>query len=78
MRIPDAERAVVAEEKITEYLLNPANPQNRGKAAFFARFGFTVRDWQELAAALRQIAVTDDVRETKTEAFGTRYVVIGA
>ncbi len=77
MRLPNAERAVVAMEKITEHLLNSDNPRNRVKAAFFTRFGFTIDDWQVLAAALRQIATTDDVRETKADSFGVRYVAIG-
>ena len=40
MKVPNAERAIVAPEKITAYLLNPANRENRGKAAFFLAFGF--------------------------------------
>ena len=34
---------IVEEEKITEYLLNSAHPDNGGKAAFFQKLGFNPR-----------------------------------
>src|SRR5438128_2782287 len=46
MNLPNANLAIVDREKITEYLLNAAHPDNGGKAAFFAGFGFTHRDWK--------------------------------
>jgi len=41
MKLPNAERAVVDREKIEEYVLNAAHPDNGGKAAFFLALGFT-------------------------------------
>jgi hypothetical protein len=77
MKLPNAERAIVAPEKIIAYLLNPANRQNRGKARFFLAFGFTVSSWQILAAALRTQAVHYDVDGMREDAFGVRYTIIG-
>lgn len=37
MRLPNAQNAVVDREKIADYLLNPAHPDNGGKAKFFAQ-----------------------------------------
>jgi len=34
MKLPNAEQAVIEQEKITDYPLNPAHPDNGGKAAF--------------------------------------------
>lgn len=45
-------RIVVPDAKVRDYLLNAANPGNRGKATFFARFGFHRAEWQVLQAAL--------------------------
>ena len=35
MKLPNAEKAVVEREKLADYLLNAAHPDNGGKAAFF-------------------------------------------
>jgi len=35
MNLPNAGEAVVEREKIVGYLLNPAHPDNGGKAEFF-------------------------------------------
>ena len=76
-QLPDAERAVVPERKIVDYLLSPSHPDGRGKARFFRGFGFSAAQWQVLAAALRRHAVENSVTMQSTTAFGTRYVVEG-
>ncbi len=40
MMTPNAHRALIAPEKITAYLLDPPNPQNRGNAGYLRAFGF--------------------------------------
>ena len=42
MKLPNAENAVVEREKIADYLLNPAHPDNGGKAPLL--FGRTASD----------------------------------
>jgi hypothetical protein len=44
MKLPNADRAFVAQEKIRDYLLNAAHPDNGGKAAFFMALGFRAED----------------------------------
>jgi tripartite-type tricarboxylate transporter receptor subunit TctC len=39
--------------KITGYLLSLSHPDDRTKAAFFMRFGFSAERWEELAEAPR-------------------------
>ena len=75
MKLPNAEHAIVAPEKIIAYLLNPTHPQNRGKAAFFSAFGFTGASWQILAAALRTQAMHYDVDGMREDAFGVRHIL---
>lgn len=52
MSLPDAEHATIAPEKVTEYLLVPEHRDNKGKAAFFFRYGFSMDAWETLATAL--------------------------
>ncbi len=77
MKLRDADRAIVERAKITEYLLNPANPRNRGKAAFFASFGFDTAHWYLLAAALRGHAAENEVMGTQMTAYGLQVTVSG-
>ena len=75
MKLPNAHLAVVEREKITGYLLNPAHPDNGGKAAFFQALGFSRDDWQTLTAAFRRLAVTAEVSHTVESAHGEKYIV---
>jgi hypothetical protein len=77
VKLPNAQRAVVAEQKITGYLLNPAHPAGGSKAHFFLRFGFSAADWRELAAALVRHAQENEVAEIEQTRHGVRYVVNG-
>lgn len=55
MKLPNAENAVVEREKIVEYRLNAAHPDNGGKAKFFEGLGFRRDQWERLAQALRTL-----------------------
>ena len=48
MRMPDAGRAYVPREKLTDYVLSPGHPVGRHKAWLLARAGFSLANWQEL------------------------------
>ena len=77
MKLPNAHLAVVEQGKVVAYLLNPAHPDNGGKAAFFAMLGFDRGDWPRFAAALRRLAVTGEVAKAMESLHGTKYVVDG-
>lgn len=77
MRMPDVDRAVVEERKITQYLLNAAHPDNGGKARFFDSLGFTVAGWRLLAEALRQHARDAEVLRCVESEHGCKYVLDG-
>ncbi len=63
MNLPNANLVTVDREKIVEYLLNPAHPDNGGKARFFLGLGFTAEQWQAFAEALRALAISFPVME---------------
>jgi hypothetical protein len=75
--MPNAERALVEREKVVDYLLNPAHPDNGGKAAFFERLGFRRARWEELADALSKLACTAEPAETIESPHGRKYVIVG-
>ena len=77
MKLPNAEKAAVEREKITEYLLNLTHRFGAGKARFFAGFGFRVEAWEELAAALKEHGQRHEVTIMKETGFGPRYEVEG-
>jgi hypothetical protein len=78
MNLPNGDEAIVEQQKVTEYLLNPAHPDGAGKAQFFMALGFHRDRWQDLASALRHLAVSAPVAESMTSSHGRKYVVIGS
>lgn len=77
MTLPNAHLAVVEREKITDYLLNPAHPDNGGKAPFFSALGFRPEDWETLAEALRRLASAAPVALSVETSHGEKYIVDG-
>ena len=76
MKLPNAERAIIEREKIVDYLLNAAHPDNGGKCAFFAALGFRPDDWIAMASSLRNLAMVAEVSEKLETAHGVKYIAI--
>lgn len=77
MTMLNAQLVVVERQKVVDYLLNPAHPDNGGKAQFFMSKGFAVSTWETFAAALRQLAIESPVATTTQTEHGTKYIVEG-
>lgn len=77
MRLPNAQQAGVERGKIIDYLLNPAHPDNAGKAPFFLALGFGRDEWQSLAGALVRMAETTEVAKCMESPHGRKYVLDG-
>lgn len=77
MPFPDAEHAIVAEEKICDYLLNADHPVGGSKALWFASIGYTLANWQQLAEDLLHLAIARDDFIAKPSLFGVKYEVTG-
>ena len=75
MRLPGAERAIVAPDKVRDYLLSPANPRARGKAQFFQALGFGPGNWEELRDALMATARTESASPGQNSEFGTKFEI---
>ena len=78
MKLPNHQTAVVPKAKITDYLLSVEHRDGRGKALFFTRFGFSMGDWQVLAAALLEHAAGHEVVRAEQTSFGVRYIIEGS
>lgn len=73
MFTPNAAQAVIAEPKITDYLL-----KNPGKAKFFLGVGFTLAQWRVLRDALLRHVITHEYVKVIPLDDGVKYVVEGA
>ena len=73
MKLPNVERAVIETQKIVDYLL----ADDRDKAAFFKRFGFSVEEWEIFANALHEHAVRHEVGKITSTSHGTKYIIEG-
>jgi hypothetical protein len=77
VKLPNAEKAVVGRDKIVDYLLNPAHPDNGGKAAFFELLGFRRDEWKTLAKSLQALAARTEITNSAASPHGRKYVIVG-
>ena len=77
MRLPNAERAIVEDAKVRDYLLSPEHPVGRGKARFFAALGFTRDGWSLLRDALLALAREGEAELGEATVFGQQYAIRG-
>ena len=55
--------AIIAPEKLRDYVLSPAHPDGRTKAEYLGRIGYTQAQWPRLEEDLRaQILVLEAMR----------------
>lgn len=72
-----AATAVIAPEKLRDYVLSPTHPDGRAKAAYLARLGYTQADWPRLEADLREQVLSLDAVPVKQSAYGQKYEILG-
>jgi hypothetical protein len=77
VRVPNAERAIIHSEKVTEYLLNLSHKRGGAKARLLLRFGYRSDSPQALEADLRSQHLSLDVTSTSTNPYGDVYEIDG-
>ncbi|MEM8864821.1 MAG: DUF6883 domain-containing protein [Planctomycetota bacterium] len=77
MPIPDADRAVVEDAKVRDYLLNLSHPDGGAKAIWFHSVGYTRDEWRHLAADLLSVARNCTTFDSETTRFGVKYLASG-
>lgn len=66
-RLPRADEAVIPDEKLVEYALNPHHPVGKHKARVFSSaLGLTRQDAPYLSAAIRDAVLTSPVTEIRS------------
>lgn len=75
--LPNAHRATIAPAKVKDYLLSPAHPVGRFKAAVFAALGYTQDHWQVLERDLLLMARTNPAFAGEPSPYGQKYEVGG-
>ena len=77
MKLPNAEKAIVDERKIREYLLSPSHPVGRFKAKFFESIGFPPEAWSEFMGALEKLAAEGEAEVVEESNYGHKYLIRG-
>ena len=77
MKVPNAERAKVAREKVLDYLLDVFHLEGQSKAEFFLQAGYSPEEWGRFAVDLAGHARDNEVDEISRNAWGTKYSVVG-
>jgi len=77
MKLPNADVARVAPEKLREYLLSETHPVGKFKAQFFRALGFDSSDVGALAQLLLAIARNEEVQATALSAHGMKFIIDG-
>jgi hypothetical protein len=75
--LPNVDQAIVADEKLTDYLMNHTHPRGGPKARFLERFGFSVDRPHELRAAFLAHANQNDISASRDNDFGTIFEIEG-
>lgn len=75
MLIPNAQQAVIAPEKLRDYLLNAQHRKGASKARILIRCGYASESWQILEADLRSQHLSAEVFRTTQNAYGERFEI---
>lgn len=71
--MPNNELSIVADNKITGYLLSESHEKGKHKANFFKRFGFDLTDIKTIRNALLQHSIEREIEATKETGFVNKY-----
>ena len=77
MRIPNADNALIAVEKLRDYLLDPEHPSGGSKAVLLITMGYQRSDPMRLETDLREQHLKRDVESSIPDDYGMRYEIRG-
>ena len=77
MKLPNAGQVIVDKEKIINYLLNEAHPDNGGKATFFHEPGFDREEWSRFSSVFTILAGTTRITKIVESSHGSKYILDG-
>jgi hypothetical protein len=74
MQLPNRALAVIARDKLTDYLLNHRHKRGGSKARLLAQFGYTLQNRERLEADIRR-GLEAEVRVVRPTDYGKRYEI---
>ncbi|OGE29722.1 hypothetical protein A2772_03065 [Candidatus Daviesbacteria bacterium RIFCSPHIGHO2_01_FULL_38_8b] len=77
MKLPQADKAIISREKLTDYILSESHPVGSSKARFFRGLGFNETNVGKLAKLLLRIPKENDIKNVRKFSYGTNYVIGG-
>ena len=77
MPIPNAHKATIPPEKLSDYLLNPFHPVGGPKASWFLMLGYQTDATEILNADLLKLVGSSDDFDSLPDSFGVKYIVRG-
>jgi len=77
MFLPNADKAIIPEKKITGYLLSASHPTGKSKAGFFIKAGFSLNDYFVVQEQLKNIPLKNQVSSFEESEYGIKYTVDG-
>ncbi len=76
MKVPNADQAVIAKDKLASYLLNVTHRRGASKARLLIAMGYRSGQWQGLEADLRAQHLTMEVDRVVETKYGLRYEIV--
>jgi uncharacterized protein DUF6883 len=76
MKLPNADKAVIAQNKLVLYLLNVAHRKGSGKARTLLSMGYAPENWQQLESDIRAQHLSAKVSESVESDYGMRYDIV--
>lgn len=76
MLVPDAEHAIIAPEKLTDYLLNPVHRRGAAKARLLLSLGYQRENPERLANDLRRDHLTQPIHGRSYNAYGECFEIL--
>lgn len=77
MKVPNADQAIIAADKVTGYLLNVSHKRGGPKARLLLNFGYRSDNPHSLESDLRAQHLSLDVTRTHANAYGVVYEIEG-
>ncbi len=77
MRVPSADRAIIAAQKLTAYLLNVSHKRGAAKARLLLSVGYRADAPETLESDLRTQHLSIDATRTSRNAYGVVYEIEG-
>ena len=75
--LPNAEKAIIEENKLRDYILSPTHPVGRFKAAFFQKLGYSLSNWEALEHQLRKVVLSEEISKVEEIRYGTKFIIEG-